>query len=63
MNVVRTLIGLADFLFVFYFSGESLIICLRSILIFHGLSYDFFLSSVHFNCLKEGKIHYQAAKT
>ena len=41
-------IGLGDF-FVF-FSRKSLTFCLRSILIFRGLTGNFFLSSVHFHC-------------
>ena len=38
-------IGFADF-----FLGKSLKICSRSILIFRGLTCDFFSSSVHFYC-------------
>ena len=53
-------IGLADF-FVVFFSGESLKVCSRSILIFRGLTCDF-LSSVHFYCLKEGKLQYRTAQ-
>ena len=46
-------IGLADF-----FLRKKSKICSRSILIFRGLTCDFFLSSVHFSCYKEGKLHY-----
>ena len=48
--------GLADF-----FSGEILKICSRSIFIFRGLTCNYFLSSVHFFCWKEGKIYYRTA--
>ena len=41
-------VGLGVF-FWFFFSGNSLKICSRSILIFRGLSSDFFSSSVHFD--------------
>ena len=40
-------IGLADF-FLFFSPGKSLQICSRSILIFRGLTCNFFLNSVHF---------------
>ena len=41
-------IGLAGFFVRFFFSGKSLRICSRSILIFRGLTFDFF-SSLHFS--------------
>ena len=53
-------IGLADFFGIF--SGKSVRISSIAILIFRGLTCDFFLSSVFFHCIKEGKLHYRGAK-
>ena len=39
-------IGLADFLFVFFFSGKSLKICSRSIQVLRSLTCDFFLTAI-----------------
>ena len=36
-----------------FFSGKSFKICSRSIMIFRGLTCDFFLSSVHFHCKRK----------
>ena len=44
-------IGLADF-----FSGKRFKFCSRSVLIFRGLTCDYFLSSVHFYCLRQAPL-------
>ena len=41
-------IGLGDYFFKYIFSGISRKTCSRSILIFRGLTCDYFLNSVHF---------------
>ena len=46
---VGYVIGPGDF-FLFFFSGKILKICLRSVLVFRGLTVGFFLSSPLFIC-------------
>ena len=60
-SIEYSYIGRADFFF-FFFSGNSIEICSRSVFIFRGLTFDFFISSVHFLCNKKGKFHYRTAK-
>ena len=57
VNVVHTLLYVAMIFF-----QESLKFEQSQILLFYILTFDFFLGSVHFFYLKEGKLDYRTAK-